>query len=203
MNRSANTWKKLLSALLCVSLLCAAFAPPISAELNRPDKPAPWLHPLYNAGDFLARGLLGAITALFPPPPGLSWEFGDPMLPPGTGTFIDAPAGARTWSLGYAKASLLEGYDIYEGRHYVMGSIGLTGQRKPTGIYDDQAVRVTAMSDGSGRGTVIFISIDAYGITSAEIHNIRRAALALDGMADVVSINVSSLPSTASSTPWA
>jgi len=191
MNRS--TGKRLLSALLCAALLCAAFALPVSAELNRPEKPGPLLYRLYNAGDLAARGLLGAITALFPPPPGLSREFGDPMLPPGTGAFISAPAGGKTWSLGYAKVSLLEGYDIYEGRHYVMGSIGLTGQRRPTGIYDDQAVRATALSDGSGRGTVIFISIDAYGITSAEIHKIRRAALALEGMAEVVSVNVSSL----------
>jgi len=58
---------------------------------------------------------------------------------------------------------------------------------------DDQMLRVTALSDGSGRGAVVFISVDAYGITSADIGKIRRAALALDGMGDVVSLNVSSL----------
>ena len=186
--------KKILCALLCVSLLCAVFLLPASA-LTEPEKLSPWLRPLYDLGDFAAKGLLGAITAAYPPPPGLSRAFNDPLLPPGTGAFLTAPAGGKVWSLGYAKAPLLEGYggDIYDGRHYVTGAIDAVGKRQPTGVYDDQMLRATAMSDGSGRGTVVFISVDAYGITSADVLKIRRAALALEGMEGVVSLNVSSL----------
>ena len=187
--------KKILCMLLCVSLLCAGFLLPASAALTEPEKPVPWLRPLYNLGDFLAKGLIGAITAAYPPPPGLSREFADPLLPPGTGAFISEPAGEKTWRLGYAKASLFEGYegDIYDGKHYVMGSVDFVGKRRTTGVMDDQTLRATALSDGSGRGAIIFISIDAYGITSADIGKIRKAALALEGMEDVVSLNVSSI----------
>jgi len=186
--------KKIICTLLCVSLLCAAFLLPASA-LTEPDKPSPWLRPLYDLGDFAAKGLIGAITAAYPPPPGLTCEFADPLLPPGTGAFLAAPAGEKAWRLGYAKASLLAGYggDIYDGRHYVIGAIDAIGKRQPTGVYDDQMLRVTAVSDGSGRGTAVFISVDAYGITSAQVRKIRQAALAMDGMGDVVSVNVSSL----------
>ena len=187
--------RKILCTLLCVSLLCAVFLLPTSAALTEPDKPAPWLRPLYDLGDFAAKGLIGVITVVYFSPPGLSREFGDPMLPTGTGTFITEPAGEKTWRLGYAKASLFEDYagDIYDGKHYVMGTVDITGQRHTTDVMDDQMLRVTAMSDGSGRGTVVFISVDAYGLTSADVGKIRQAALALEDMGDVVSVNVSSL----------
>ena len=187
--------KRTISMILCVSLLCAAFLLPASAALTEPEKPAPWLRPFYDLGDFVAKGLIGAITAAYPPPPGLSRAFNDSLLPPGTGAFITEPAGEKTWRLGYAKASLFEDYpgNIYDGRHYVMGSVDFVGKRRTADVMDDQMLRATAMSDGSGRGTAVFISVDAYGLTSADIGKIRRAALALEGMGDVVSLNVSSL----------
>ena len=190
-----NWMKKGLLSVMIPIIISGLFSVPAFAALTEPEKPVPWLRPLYDLGDFAAKGLIGAITAAYPPPPGLSREFADPLLPTGTGTFLTAPAGEKTWHLGYAKASLFEDYagDIYDGKHYVMGTVDFVGKRRTTDVMDDQMLRATAMSDGSGRGAVVFISVDAYGITSADIGKIRKAALALDGMKDVVSLNVSSI----------
>ena len=119
----------------------------------------------------------------------------------GTGKdFQDSAAADAQWNLGYANTSLIpEDYD--NGTYYIGGYIApengfsnvVEGIAEIPGIgKDDMKARCMAISDGTGRGTVLFAVIDSIGITNADIKDIR--ALLADYAKDnnIVAINVSS-----------
>ena len=90
----------------------------------------------------------------------------------GTKSFIDSPAENAKWSLGFAKASIVPD-DLADGsKEYYTGGYFT---QKVSSVYDDQSVNAIALSDGSGRGTAIFASIDGIGVCNADIRSIRAA----------------------------
>lgn len=103
-------------------------------------------------------------------------------------------ADGAKWSLGFAGASLLEGLDIMNGEYFLAGSLEVFEGRVPTIIYDDQRVRVYAISDGTS-GIVIQAVIDGFGISRGDVQEIRSrmAEFAEDKGYNVISINVSVL----------
>ena len=62
-----------------------------------------------------------------------------------------------------------------------------------TAIYDDQRVRVIAINDGSGRGTLIFAVIDGFGISSTDVRGIRKELADFAKANNIVGINISVL----------
>jgi len=106
----------------------------------------------------------------------------------GTDLFLsEAPADAR-WSLGSASASLVpedwETYsDLYLGGYMSTDNYMSNDVRE---ILDDMRVRVIAMSDGTGRGTAVFATIDSIGLGNSDVEGIRRM---LDGFAQAKGIN--------------
>ena len=82
--------------------------------------------------------------------------------------YLTSPAANSVWSLGYGSASLQTG-DELDGKHYVGGSLSFPKSKAATAIYDDQRVRVIAINDGSGRGTLIFAVIDGFGISNTDV----------------------------------
>ncbi len=119
----------------------------------------------------------------------------------GTGTtFATSHAPEAKWQIGYSSRSLIpEDYD--NGQYFLGGYIsfenGLTnvveGIAEIPGIgQDDMRVRCVALDDSSGRGTVLFATVDCIGITNADIKDIR--AILADFAADnnIVAINISS-----------
>jgi len=189
--------KRFFSLALALALLLGLSVPALAAD--DPEGPPPLLEGiLYDAGDFALRGLANGLSMVIPPAERMSWRYTQsPNFFTGTQRFIDTPEGAKKWSLGYAKKSLIpDGYFDKEGNYiggndvYMGGGLELTERKNPTKLLDDQAVRVTALSDGSGRGTVVFASIDGYALTSTEVRAIRALLRDFAKEKNIVSINI-------------
>ncbi len=110
----------------------------------------------------------------------------------GTGDFDDAAETDGKWSVGFGTASLLEGQDILDGKHYMGGSLVVDKPKVATGVIDDQRVRTFAISDGSD-GIAIFAVIDGYALCSADVNAIRALLKDYATENNIVSINVSYL----------
>ncbi len=94
----------------------------------------------------------------------------------GTDTMLEEPAENAAWKLGYAKASLVPS-DWQEKDYYLGGFISIENgmSNKVEEVIDDMMVRVIALDDGSGRGTSVFATIDAIGVSNGDIKEIRKA----------------------------
>lgn len=113
----------------------------------------------------------------------------------GTDTFIDEPQGEKVWSLGYGKASILPadfGVKPYAKGAYVPYIYGDGMYLDDDGNEEDLMARAVVMNDGSGRGNVVFISLDAMGLANADVRLIREGLKEIAQQYNIVSINVSS-----------
>ena len=112
----------------------------------------------------------------------------------GMDTFIDEPQGDAVWSLGYGKASVLPA-DFSE-KSYAKGAylpyvFGNAMYEDEDGQEEDLMARAIVMNDGSGRGNVVFISVDAMGLANADVRLIREGLSEIAEEYNIVSINVS------------
>ena len=95
----------------------------------------------------------------------------------GMDKFIDEPQGNKVWSLGYGKASVLPenfGEKSYAKGAYIPYVYGNEMYKDDDGNYEDLMARVIVLNDGSGRGNVLFISIDAMGLANSDVRVIRE-----------------------------
>ncbi len=111
----------------------------------------------------------------------------------GTADFLDEPAENARWHLGFGKASMVP-ENLKDGsKEYYTGGYFT---QKINGVYDDQGANAIAISDNSGRGTVVMASIDGIGVCNADIRTIRAEAerkLKDKGVeSDIVAININS-----------
>lgn len=114
--------------------------------------------------------------------------------------FVSSAEEDAQWNLGYANASLIpDDYD--NGEYYIGGYIapenGFTnvveGIAEIPGLgKDDMKVRTIAINDGTGKGTVLFATIDCIGITNADIKDIRALLADFAAANNIVAINVAS-----------
>lgn len=112
----------------------------------------------------------------------------------GTETFIDEPQGDKVWSLGYGKASVLPedfGEKEYAKGAYIPYIFGNDMYTDEDGNKEDLMARAIVMNDGSGRGNVVFIALDAMGYANADVRTIREALKDIAKEYNIVSINVS------------
>jgi len=189
--------KRVLSLAVCLVLLLGVSVPAYAAD--PPDgPPAFWDGVLYDVGDFALRALANGVSMVIPPAKMMPLCYTQsPDFYPGMERFIDKPEGAKQWSLGYSKKTLIpDGYFDKDGNYiggndvYMGGGLEIFERKNPTKLLDDQAVRVTALSDGSGRGTVVLASIDGYALSSTEIRAIRALLREFAEEKDIVSINI-------------
>ncbi len=113
---------------------------------------------------------------------------------PGMDTFIDEPQGEKVWSLGYGKASVLPedfGEKSYAKGAYLPYVFGDGMYKDEDGNEEDLMARAIIMNDGSGRGNVVFISLDAMGFANADVRLVRAALKEIAEENNIVSINVS------------
>ena len=113
----------------------------------------------------------------------------------GMDKFIDEPQGDKIWSLGYGKASVLPA-DFGEKKYakgaylpYVFGNEMYADEED--GEKEDLMARAIVMDDGSGRGKVVFISLDAMGFANSDVRKVREALKDIAKEHNIVSINVS------------
>ena len=112
----------------------------------------------------------------------------------GMDTFIDEPQGEKVWSLGYGKASVLPadfGTKSYAKGAYLPYVFGNAMYEDEDGQEEDLMARAIVMNDGSGRGNVVFISLDAMGFANADVRLIREGLSEIAKKYNIVSINVS------------
>lgn len=109
----------------------------------------------------------------------------------GTDEFLSEPAAGACWSLGYDTQSLVpenrDEYNLYLGG-FVSFDNGLSNKVKD--VYDDMKVRTIALSDGSGRGTSVFATIDCIGMSNTDIREIRARLADFAAVNNINSINI-------------
>lgn len=112
----------------------------------------------------------------------------------GMESFIDEPQGKKVWSLGYGKASVLPadfGEKSYAKGAYLPYVFGDAMYEDEDGNKEDLMARAIVMDDGSGRGKVVFIALDAMGFANADVRLVREALKEIAKEHNIVSINVS------------
>lgn len=112
----------------------------------------------------------------------------------GMDEFIDEPQGDAVWSLGYGKETILPadfGEKSYAKGAYIPYIFGNEMYKDEEGEYEDLMARAIVMDDGSGRGKVVFIALDAMGLANADVRLIREALKDIAKENNIVSINVS------------
>ena len=209
-------WKSALAVALAASVLCGIAAIPAYAASGQDEgggsildyiksisKPSKAQADLRNSlsNFFLNDVLLRGVSALIPRTPetrsmkDFKLEDHDGFLK-GHDKFIDAPAGEKTWRLGYDKKSILPEDFAESHMKYARGSYAPWGYTNK--IYQDEdgkdeffGVRTIVMDDGSGRGSASFSSIDCIGLSNADVRKIRAAADEYAEKNNIASINVS------------
>lgn len=186
--------KKKVALLLCIVLvLCAVIAPAIAyANTSK----------TYGekAKDLFSRGLGGALHGVTAGINFLMRE-NDSFFPEkeytydnfyeGTAEFIQEAKEGAAWSLGKAEASLLpENYDEYSLflGGFLTGGNGFRNDLQE--ILDDMKVRVIALNDGSQRGTAVFATVDAIGVSNGDIRQIRQLLSSFAKEKDINAINI-------------
>ena len=196
--------KKLVSVILAVIMTVSVFAVPTAFAAYDPSdqgavsdeahSESAATKTFYNITDKLVNALVGIINLFIPAP--YSWKSADKHVTEnimtGDGEFLDSPAEGSKWSLGYSNASLLEGQDVLDGKHFVGGS--LTVEKKTaTEVWDDLKVRTIALDDGSGRGSVVIAVIDAFGLPNCDVKLMRAELKDYFEANNVKSFNVACL----------
>ncbi len=186
---------KVLALMLSLVFVLGAVVVPASAA---DEEPVPEVSAIekgfFDFTDVLVNGLVSGIASIIPKPQ--NWideaDYKSENVLLGTEKFLDAPAENAQWSLGYAQNSIIEGQQVIGSNHYVSGGISITAKH-PTKIVDDSKVRVIAMNDGSGRGTVVFAVLDAYGLANRDVREIRARIAEYAKKNNIVSVNVAVL----------
>ena len=213
--------KKLISLLLSVVMVFTVFSVALTSSVMAADTaevtasesaavmsidlgglkiPTSWdelgnvlLKSLYNVADQLIDVILKGLNKKIP---AVQFEkkenFTSEMFFEGMKDYLSTPAANAVWSLGYGSASLQTG-DELDGKHYVGGSLSFPKTKAATEIYDDQRVRVIAVNDGSGRGTIVFASLDAFGLSYPDVRGIRKELADFAAANNIVGINISVL----------
>ena len=96
------------------------------------------------------------------------------------------------WSLGYSSDSLIDDFNIMNGDFFLAGSLEVFEGRVPRAVYDDQRVRVYAISDGVS-GTVVHAVIDGFGFARGDVEIIRGRLEEFAKNNNIISLNVSVL----------
>lgn len=113
---------------------------------------------------------------------------------PGMDNFIDEKADGASWSLGYAKESILPedfGTGLYARGSYVPWWYSREVYTDDDGAVEDVAVRTVILNDGSGRGSAAFCVVDCIGLANADVRKIRAAIADFAAANNIVSVNVS------------
>lgn len=184
-----STSKRVISVLLAITLLFTGTTLASANDAAAAD----------NSGIMFAtnliNGLLNAVFkgfgSLFPNDAPDIAEYESENFYEGTQAFIDEPAEGAKWQLGFGKASMVP-ENLRDGsKEYYTGGYFT---QKINGVYDDQGANAVAMTDSSGRGTVVMVSIDGIGVNNDDVRAIRALAeeklLAKGVFNDIVAINI-------------
>ncbi len=185
-----NTFKKAISVILAVSMLISG---PIFASADDGAADNSGIMFCTNAINGLLNAVFMGFGALFPKDFVSVEDYESENFYEGTEIFINEPAENAKWHLGFGKASMVP-ENLKDGsKEYYTGGYFT---QKINGVYDDQGANAIAISDNSGRGTVIMAAIDGIGVCNADVRTIRAEAeqkLKDKGVeSDIIAININS-----------
>ena len=204
-----KSFRILVSLLLCVCLMTPTFAFAAETETTYNSvadyvadmkKETVFSRAVNGISNFFLNDLLGTALKLIIPDSAAVADYEKFDIDEydnfyaGMDTFIDEPQGDKVWNLGYGKASVLpEDFGVKEyakGAYlpYVFGNDMYTDE---DGNKEDLMARAVVMNDGSGRGNVVFIAVDAMGLANADVRHIREGLKEIAEEYNIVSINVS------------
>ncbi|MGN1194254.1 MAG: hypothetical protein ACI4SB_02095 [Acutalibacteraceae bacterium] len=185
-----NNTKKIISVLLAIVLVLAA---PVSAFAADGEKTASKAQKaLLNLSQRVVDCAVSAIASVYPTPKAWTNPDTDTGFMAGTEEFLSEPAENAVFSLGYDSRSILTDTDSIIGKMYVGGSISLK-KKLATAVEDDLRVRTAAVSDSSGRGISVLVSVDAYGLSLPDVREIRQSVSELTKEKNINSITVTVL----------
>ena len=186
--------KKATALLLSLIMLLGVTAAPVYATAETEKSFGE------KAGDLFTRGLGAVVSGLTS---GLNFIMreNESFIPEedytydnfyeGTTEFIKEAKQGASWSLGKAEMSLLpenyEEYDLFLGG-FLTGGNGFKNDMRE--VLDDMKVRVIALNDGSQRGTTVFATVDAIGVSNGDIRQIRSMLTSFAKENDINAINI-------------
>jgi len=98
----------------------------------------------------------------------------NPYFLPGDAEFLWEPGGY--WTLGFAKENLTDAPEVRrgleEGRFLVAGY----GRMPARSIFDDLFARAVYLDDNTGRGGILYASVDCIGLSYRDVNAIRALA---------------------------
>ena len=206
-----KTLKIMVSLMLCFCIMIpsVAYATGGDTEYNSvleyvesatADSETIFSRAINGLSNFVINGVLGTALKLVIPDSAAVENYHDFDIDeydnfyPGMEEFIDEPQGDKVWSLGYGKASVLPedfGEKQYAKGAYIPYIFGNDMYTDEDGNKEDLMVRAVVMNDGSGRGNVVFIALDAMGYANADVRTVREALKDIAKENNIVSINVS------------
>ena len=183
--------KKILSLILALTLAFSGTVFAVASDGEAMDNSGIMF--CTNAINGLLNAVFKGFGALFPKDFVSIEDYETENFYEGTETFIDAPAENGKWYLGFGKASMVP-ENLKDGsKEYYTGGYFT---QKINGVYDDQGANAVALTDNSGRGTVVMVAVDGIGVCNKDVRTIRaRAEKKLADMgvkSDIVAINVNS-----------
>lgn len=108
----------------------------------------------------------------------------------GTGQYRSQAAADARWNVGYKSVSIIP-EDLLTGKYFTAGYFNnFLGQNPITGVLDDQCMRVVAVSDGSDSGIAVFISLDGFSISNANVREFRARLADFIAEKNIVSLNI-------------
>ncbi len=189
-----NKFKKAVSVILAISLIFGTFTFANADDADAADNSGIMF--CTNAINGLLNAVFMGFGALFPKDfetvdeyyAGESENFYEGME-----EFLDKPKDGARWNLGFGKASMVP-ENLKDGsKEYYTGGYFT---QKINGVYDDQGANAVAISDNSGRGTVVMVTVDGIGVCNDDVRTIRAQAerkLKEEGVeSDIVAINIGS-----------
>ena len=183
--------KKILSLILALTLAFSGTVFAVASDGEAMDNSGIMF--CTNAINGLLNAVFKGFGALFPKDFADIEDYETENFYEGTETFIDAPAENAKWYLGFGKASMVP-ENLKDGsKEYYTGGYFT---QKINGVYDDQGANAVALTDNSGRGTVVMVAVDGIGVCNKDVRTIRaRAEKKLADMgveSDIVAININS-----------
>ncbi len=103
-----------------------------------------------------------------------------------SGDEIFSDSAGECWSVGFAKSVLTPG-DVGQKTYYIAG---YNSNNPAEGVLDDMYARAVYLDDNTGRGGVVFCSIDCVGLSRHDINDVRAAVIENGKLPYVKSINI-------------
>ena len=195
-----KTCKKIVALLLAAAVCFAVFAAPVQAAAGKTESNFTTEEKISNRFYQLVDQLISLLGKFLNMViPGLNWtkenvtaqNYETGPFYPGKAAFDPASAANAQWQMGFAERSILTAINATDGSCYMAGKLEFFEGRPAAGILDDQGVNAFALSDGET--TVVYASVDGYGLARGDVQEIRGRLA--DSMREygVDSVNVSAL----------